>query len=176
MSLVILIVCIFIVCFHNINQSDNSSKYRNKAEMFGEKTYFDSYGKQRAVETNELIFTNVSTGQRCGVYTNKIYSDPAKDRIEKLNDVFRAHNAPVYWGECKPYRENNQERHFHLREVSNGRMYKIIGNYKYDYSVSFCTPVEFTIAYLDEDHNVTNEFKHIPYNLYSVYKGITYFK
>ncbi len=38
------------------------------------------------------------------------------------------------------------------------------------------TPVTFTIAYLDENHEHVDEYKEIPYNLLPVYKWIAYFK
>lgn len=157
MSLVILIVCIVIVYFHSINQGKESLKYKKKAELLGESIYFDSQGKRRSVETNELTGYDISTGRYYGINTNRIYKDSEKEWVEKTNKKLEASKSPVYWGQCKAYRENNKVHHYALREKATGKMYSIVRAIPYNAPKGTYA----FICYLDEERNDTDEYKYL---------------
>ena len=168
-GIVIIIACLYIVGLQGNARDKKSAKYRQEAKDAGKAYYFDALGRRRATSTDELIMTSPWNDTLIGAETGRLYFDPEKDWFENRNKELEAIDSPVRWKRCKGYRKDNKTLHYHLMEVSSGRMFKIIGP---RYLESRTRASHFMIVYLDDNLEYTSEYKDIPINQRIRYYGI----
>ena len=168
-GIVIIIACFYLIGLQGNKREQESAKARELAKNAGETYYIDALGKRRATSTDELIMISPWNDTLIGAQTGRLYFDPEQDWYERRNKELESINSPVRWKRCKAYRKNNKTMHYHLMEVSSGKMYKYVGPAYID---SYGVASHFVIAYLDDDFESTGEYKTIPINQRIYYNGI----
>ena len=141
-----------------------------KAKELGNELYIDSRGRWRSTETNEVAHQRWEDKKWVGISTGIIYKDPVAEKVEEINRNLEKKCYPVRMEKCLPYTDRNGKlQRYALREISSGKMFDLINCIPHNAPKgTYCF-----IAYLDEGHNPTGEYKYLSsFGEMMSYKGI----